>query len=252
MNIKLYPPLYLNEKGKRDNNEDSIFPLPQMVSENDTLFVVCDGVGGIDKGEVASHLACESFAEYFEQNHITISSEQEILSAFAYVQQQFDEYILKEPSAKGFGTTLVLLHTHQNGLTVAHCGDSRFYQIRENKIIFKTVDHTPVNDLVKNGIITPEEAALYPKSSRISRAIQGNIVQRTKPDVQLISDLKVNDYLVLCSDGIYGCMSDNDFVDILTANNLETEKLETIKTLCNANSNDNFSLYLLKIKEILS
>lgn len=250
MEIKIFQPLFLNEKGKRDNNEDSIFPFPQQASDEDKLFIVCDGVGGVDKGEVASHLACTEFSNYFVQNKIIESSEQTIFDAFAYVQQKFDDYIAEEPSAKGFGTTLVLLHFHKNGITVAHCGDSRLYQIRENKIIFTTTDHTPVNELVRNGILTPEEAAQKPKSSRISRAIQGNSVMRTKPDTEIINNLKENDYLFLCSDGIHGSVSDNELVDIFSANISETEKSNTIKTLCEANSNDNYSIYILKIKEV--
>jgi len=250
MNIKIDKPLYINEKGKRDNNEDCIFPFPNQATENDKLFLVCDGVGGLEKGEVASNLACTSFAEYFANNKISISNEIEILNAFNYVQQKFDEHIAKEPSTKGFGTTLTLLHKHENGCTVSHCGDSRVYQIRDNQIIFKTTDHTAVNDLLKQGIITLEEAAAQSKTSRITRAIQGNTVQRTKPDIQIITDIQKDDYFVLCSDGVHGCLTDSDFTDILSANQPDNEKLETIKILCEANSNDNFSLYLLRVQEI--
>jgi len=250
MNIKIDKPIYLNEKGKRDNNEDCIFPFPNQADENNTLFLVCDGVGGLQKGEIASKLACTSFVEYFENNKIIISTETEILNGFAFVQQKFDDYITSEPTAKGMGTTLTLLHLHQNGCTVAHCGDSRIYQIRNEQILFKTIDHNATNDLLKQGIITPEEAAQQPKTNRITRAIQGNSVQRTKPDIQIITDIQTNDYFVLCSDGVYGCLSDNELVDILTAKQTENEKLETIKILCEANSNDNFSAYILKISEI--
>jgi len=250
MKILINKPLYLNETGKRENNEDCIFPFPNQATENDTLFIVCDGVGGLAKGEIASKLACDSFAQYFENNNIVTSSETEILNAFAFVQQKFDEYITNQPTAKGMGTTLTLLHLHENGCTVAHCGDSRIYQIRKNQIIFKTIDHNATNDLLKQGIITPEEAAEQPKTNRITRAIQGNLVQRTKPDIQIISDIQTDDYFVLCSDGVYGCLADNELVEILTANQTENEKLETIKILCEANSNDNFSIYIIKISEI--
>ena len=103
MNITIDKPLFLNEKGKRKNNEDCIFPSPNKATENDTLFLVCDGIGGLDKGEVASSLACISFAEYFANYNIVKSSEVEILDAFTFVQQKFDAQIEKEPSIKVFG-----------------------------------------------------------------------------------------------------------------------------------------------------
>lgn len=250
MKIDIYKPLCLNEKGKRDNNEDSIFPAIINAEENNSLFIVCDGVGGAEKGEIASDLACTAFAGFFADNNIVVSAKQEILDAFMYVQTKFDKYFEDTPAAKGMGTTLVLFHLHNNGVTVAHCGDSRFYHIRANKILYKTTDHTPINDLLKLGIITPEEAEQSPKSSRISRAIQGNSVQRTKPDVFCFNDILINDYLLICSDGVHGCITDNDMLEILTAKQNDSEKIETIKTLCEANSNDNFSLILVRIKNI--
>ncbi len=249
MKITIFPPLFLNEKGKRDNNEDSIFPLPNQATENDRLFVVCDGVGGADKGEVASELACRSFAEYFAQNPISENTEQYLLDSFEFTQQQFDKYFEQEPRAKGMGTTLVLLYIHANGLLVAHCGDSRLYHISKHEILFKTFDHSQVNELLKLGIITAQEAETLPKN-RISRAIQGNSVNRTKPDIKLITDIESNDYLFLCTDGVHGCLSDKDLIEILTANQSDAEKMNLIHTLCEANSKDNYSAYLIKIADV--
>jgi len=250
MKITIQTPLYINEKGKRQNNEDCIYPFPQTATESSTLFLVCDGVGGLAKGEVASNLACTSFAAFFSENNIETSNHNTIMEAFNFVQQQFDDQIEKEPAIKGFGTTLTLLHLHQNGATVAHCGDSRVYHFRNREIIFKTTDHNAVNDLLKAGIITPEEAAQQPRTNKITRAMQGNKVMQTKPDIHTITNLQENDYFLLCSDGVHGCMEDTDFIDIIFSNQTPNEKIDTVKTLCEANSNDNFSLYLIKISDI--
>lgn len=254
MKITLHKPQYLNEKGKRDNNEDSIYPMPSEATVNDRLFLVCDGVGGLDKGEIASRMACDYFALYFMDNPVQNSnkvlSEAEVLNAFKYVQQQFDAHFEIQPESKGMATTLTLLYITNESIIIAHCGDSRVYHIRGNQILFCTEDHTPVNDLLKQGIITPEEAAEQPKSSKISRAIQGNSVQRTKPDVKKISDIQTGDYFMLSTDGVHGSISDFELTEILSANQTEQEKTDTIRELCEANSHDNYSMYLLKINNI--
>ena len=148
------------------------------------------------------------------------------------------------------GTTMTLLFFAPTGAVLAHCGDSRIYHIRNNQVLFCTVDHTIVNELLRQEIITPEEAASQPKSNHISRAIQGNTVQRTKPDIHIITEITPNDYFLLCSDGVHGAISDTELTDILYSNQSEGEKLEVIHSLCEANSKDNYSVYLLKVKTV--
>jgi protein phosphatase len=251
MEIRLNPPLFLNEKGKRENNEDSIFPLPGKGTAADRLFIVCDGVGGAAKGEVASRLACDSLAAYFSKNK-THPGKAVILEAFDYTQQQFDEYLQNEPLAKGMGTTLVMLLIHDHGLTVAHCGDSRFYHFRQNMIIWKTLDHNITNEFVRQGVITAEEAASRPKTNRITRAIQGHTVQKTKPDIHFIGDVEPDDLFFLCSDGVFEALSDSDLTDILSSNQTLNEKMEIIHQICEANSRDNFSAYLIQVNDVSS
>jgi protein phosphatase len=249
MEIRLNPPLFLNEKGKRENNEDSIFPMPGKVTAEDRLFIVCDGVGGAAKGEVASRLACDSLSAYFSK-HQKQADEAAILEAFDFTQNQFDDYLLKQPAAKGMGTTLVMMLVHELGLTVAHCGDSRFCHFRKNRIIWQTLDHNITNELVRQGVITAEEAASRPKTNRITRAIQGHTVQKTKPDIHFISDIEEGDLFFLCSDGILEAVSDADLTDILSSAQTLNEKMEIIHQICEANSRDNFSAYLIEVDAV--
>jgi protein phosphatase len=155
---------------------------------------------------------------------------------------------LKEPFAKGMGTTLVLLLFHNEGVTAAHCGDSRIYHFRNGRIIWRTMDHTPVNDLVRQGIITAEEALQRPKSNRITRAIQGYSVHRSLPDIQLISDILPGDIFFLCSDGVYETLSDNNLSQVFASENTLSQKMEIIKNACESHSGDNYSGYLIEIK----
>lgn len=249
MEIRLKPPLFLNEKGQRENNEDSIFPLPGKGTAADKLFIVCDGVGGATKGEVASRLACDSMSVYLSKHQIQ-AGEAAILEAFDYTQNQFDDYLQKQPEAKGMGTTLVMMLVHEQGLTVAHCGDSRFYHFRKNRIIWQTFDHSMTNELVRQGLISAEEAASRPKSNRISRAIQGYSVHKSKPDIHFINDIKGGDLFFLCSDGVFEAFSDAELTDILSSSQTLNEKMEIIHQICEANSRDNFSAYLIEVDAV--
>ncbi len=252
MKIEIKQPLSLNGIGKRKNQEDSIFPPATLIQsslwKNHTdLFVVCDGVGGQNKGEIASELACGVFFSNVPINKI--STQTSIKQAFEKTQNAFDEYIAKNPESKGMATTLVAVHIHEKGLTVIHCGDSRFYHIRNGKILWQTEDHTVINELIKAGVMTEEEAK-DSNRNKISRAIQGNKTKETKPDIHFIKDIQKDDYLLLCSDGVSGSITDTELCDILSAEETNSEKIQTINILCEANSADNYSAYLIQIEDV--
>lgn len=122
---------------KRDNNEDSIFPTKDDNSPLKNLFVVCDGVGGSSKGEVASRLICTELNNFFVANNITFSNFEVIQSAVKFVVAQFDRYIKNHNEAHGMASTMTLLHLHENGATVAHIGDSRVYLFRKVKLFLE-------------------------------------------------------------------------------------------------------------------
>jgi len=165
MNVYLEKPYSINEIGERLNNEDALFPHNEEVSANHRLFIVCDGVGGSKKGEIASALACESIRSYFKS---FIHPQQEfrtdfIKKAVYYTEICFDEYLMENPSSKGMATTLSMLYIAPNGVFIAHAGDCRVYHIRNGKILYQTEDHSLVNSLVKTGRIQPAEAENHPQ-----------------------------------------------------------------------------------------
>jgi len=243
-------PLSFTEKGRRGNNEDFIYPDQKSLGESDRLFIVCDGVGGSHKGEVASELACTSFSEYFHE-HKPGSSDEELLNdAFNHTQSRFDEYNNTYPDSVGMATTLVVLYLGLSGTWIAHCGDSRCYHIRGGKVLWKTFDHTTVHELLKLGIITPEEAAQSARSNRITRAVMGTRFRTVKPDYHQIVDIQSGDYFLLCTDGVWSSFSEKELLEILSDSSDETKKIESIKYLCKIYSDDNYSAILLRIKEI--
>lgn len=255
--FSLAPPLALHQTGPRDHNEDAIYPPAGGAHTDGRLYLVCDGVGGREKGEVASQLACQRFVDYFSsqppppEGLDPEAGKSYILEAFNEVQTHFDTYKAEHPDTKGMATTLTLAYLHAQGITVAHCGDSRVYHIRGGDIRFCTTDHTPVNDLLRAGIITEEEAAEEPPSSKISRAIQGHEAQRTRPDVTTLTDLQTGDYLLLCTDGVTGSLTDEELCAVLSSADTDNaSKVENIRELCQANATDNYSLYLLQLEDV--
>lgn len=251
MKIELFTPGTIFCQGKRENMEDYILPVEGTANENDTLFIVCDGMGGHTKGEAASKLASETFAGYLIPRLTEDITARLLTDAFDHVQNTFDLFVADNPETKGMGTTVVLAILNREGVAVLHCGDSRLYHFRNSEIIWKTTDHTLVNEWLKQGLVTKNEAEHHPKSNVITRAIQGKHVHNVQPDVHFISDIRTDDYLLLCSDGIYSGVSDDQLTEILASNEADEAKLNHIKSLCEGNSRDNYSAYLVKVRDIL-
>lgn len=251
MQIQINIPFGYNELGGRSNNEDSVFPNINTASQHDKLFLVCDGVGGATKGEIASQLACKGFSEYFTKNNITYSDKKIIGEALDYTEQVFDEYLAENPASKGMGTTVTLLHIHSGGVTLAHIGDSRIYQIRNGSIIQQTKDHSLAMELFSSGIITLEQAREHPRRNEITRALQGKSVRQTKADVLVTDDIQIGDYFFLCTDGVLEKVDENILED-LTKQYDEPETIVTaLKELSMGQTKDNFSAYLIKISDVV-
>ena len=244
MIITIYPPMAMNERGRRATNQDFIFP--QKPSASDTLFMVCDGVGGMAHGEDASRIICQSFAQSLENQFFT--DESHIASALIKAEKALNEYAQQSFSPKGMATTLTLLHLHHAGATVAHIGDSRVYQFRKEAIVFKTQDHSWVNELVASGVITSEQARTHPQRNVIARAIQAG--KPAKADVIHLKDVQPDDYFLLCSDGILEHLLDNQLIALMNGGLSDLEKMNEIFTICQEKSKDNFSCCLVHIKAV--
>ncbi|WP_422103808.1 PP2C family protein-serine/threonine phosphatase [Winogradskyella sp.] len=135
-NNYMYAPVYLNEIGQRENNEDSIYP--KNPSLHDRLFIVCDGVGGRSKGEIASALVCEKFAEYINQYDKDHVSKAYFESGLKYVEEKMEDHTKENVEAFKMATTLTLLYfsTDYKAAYLIWIGDSRIYHIRNGEILF--------------------------------------------------------------------------------------------------------------------
>lgn len=250
--MKLGMPYALNEIGGRSNQEDSIFPVKGEANESTRLFLVCDGMGGHENGEVASGLVCSTFGKLLANvDHEDFTVEM-FLDALNEAYDALDREDPDPQSMRKMGTTLTFLHLNDHEVVVAHMGDSRVYHVRpseQNAIIYQSSDHSLVNELVRAEIITPEEALTHPRRNVITRAMQPKLDPRHKADVRTFNDVQAGDYFFLCSDGVLESVSNDALVEILRRDVADVEKIEAVKALCAASSRDNFSAYLVPVVE---
>src|SRR5690606_25280498 len=248
--MKTYKPYGFSELGGRENNEDSVFPDPKQAGTEDRLFMVCDGVGGSAKGEVASKLVCRYFARYFSANALRTDDAGFLRQALRFAEEKLSDHQLLYPETKGMSTTLTLLYLDDvsGKALVAWVGDSRIYQIRDGKIIFRSKDHSEVQDLVDMGEITEEEARIHPRKNVILRAVSGS-ERPTRIDQVLLEGIQENDFFLLCTDGVLEQVDDSKLENWFLQHKSPEELKDSVYAECEGRTKDNFSLYIVKIKD---
>lgn len=251
MKITLGQPYSFWQLGKRGNQEDCRFPGADVPQECDPFFVVCDGVGGSEKGEVASSTVCRTVAKALDGHNW---NQPFTAQDFAKVLEQVYAAMTKAstPSNVGMATTLTFVAFNSDGCLAAHMGDSRIYQVRPGVgILYRSDDHSLVNVLVHSGNLSPDEAENHPKSNVITRCIS---VPRKGEDpmpatVLQITDIAKGDYFFLCSDGVLKCVDDDTLVEILSDEAPDTEKIDCIANL-SRDSDDNNTAYLIPVVDV--
>lgn len=249
MNIAIATPCAISEKGSRLNNEDAVYPLPEVASSEHKLFMVCDGVGGAEKGEVASALACEAFQTFFSTFKEEPVEAGYVQRAVQYVESRFDEYVASRPEAKGMATTFTLVYLGEEGAVLAHVGDSRIYHFRKGEIRYRTTDHSLVSSLVSLGKITEEKAREHPQRNVILRAIQGTN-HATEADIVVLNNIQPGDYLFMCTDGVQERFTDHDLSALFAAPQSPEQIRDRILDMCYGRTRDNFSFYLIPINNV--
>ncbi len=251
MNIKLYPPQAIHELGHRSNQEDSIFPLLGNATADDRLFVLCDGMGGHERGEVASSAICQGLANYFQKeiNADEILPDEKFLDALEYAYQQLDAK--DNGSFRKTGTTMTMLYFHRGGCTAAHIGDSRIYHVRPSSrtILYKSRDHSLVFELYQMGEIGYDEMKTHPRKNQISRAMIPGADNRQEADIVHITDIQAGDYFMICSDGVLENMDDEEIIDWLVTETTDEEKCRKLVDMTNDND-DNHSAYLVHVNKV--
>lgn len=250
----------IKELGQRANQEDSMFPEMGNATNDDRLFILCDGMGGHEKGEVASQTVCEAMGESVMKqcpDAEGVFTDDMLRQALSDALDALDKK--DDGSEKKMGTTMTFLKLHHDGATIAHIGDSRVYHIRsgatanDTKILFQTRDHSLVNDLVKSGNLTPEEAKNFERKNVITRAMQPNLERRPRADIYHTDDIKAGDYFMLCSDGILEQMEDENIRFIFSGESpniaTDADRVEMIRKVT-ADNKDNHTAFIIHISEV--
>lgn len=227
---------------ERDINEDRY---SSVQIDNASVWVVCDGMGGTVGGELAAQLAIETIKRSLESYGSSIGA-QELADA---IQEANRVIVLRRqnPAFSGMGTTIVSAYVSDDELHVMHAGDSRAYFIDSDKIQQLTSDHTYVQDLVNRGMISEEEALSHPQSHVLTRCLGGEL--RVSLDIGSFSLSKTNDmnWLMLCSDGLYSLVDDNEFYQIITSNSPQEACIALVELARERGGYDNITVAVLPL-----
>jgi serine/threonine protein phosphatase PrpC len=255
MKIQIEEPLIFSLTGQRANNEDFVYP---TAPTSDTrLFMVCDGIGGWDKGEVASRLVAEAIADYFQQYPPVAVTKTYLIDTITHAHLALAEYLQQNPLLSRVGSTLALLYLDEGGVTVAHVGDSRVYHLRKGQILHQTQDHRYVLELVSEGIITQEQAQTHPRRNSLSRSIgveSNNLsLKIDNPTVNYLTDIQAGDYFFLCTDGVLEQLNEEKLKEVFK--NPSSQKgmfqIEQILSICQNQTRDNYSGCLVSIRDVI-
>jgi PPM family protein phosphatase len=258
--VRMEPQQFISASGQsigkqRDHNEDSLFTFSTcMGGETNTaplgLFVVADGMGGHQFGEVASSTAVRTMANYLlKRFHTYLINPSEGMGD--PLQEMMRAAIIEAQravtqAAPGSGTTLTAALVLGGQMTIGHVGDSRAYGIHtDGRVDVLTRDHSLVKRLQELGQITNEEAVIHPQRNVLYRALgQGEVLE---PDIFTIPFPQPG-YLLLCSDGLWSVLPDDDLCKLVTsAPNLHTACQNLIEAANNAGGPDNISAVLVQL-----
>ena len=235
------------DKGKmREINEDGFYITEDQFSKLQ-LFILADGMGGCNAGEIASNQAITSARKYIETNFENTPKDREnlmklIKSSIEYANMVVYEESLKKEELEGMGTTLEVCLIYNNRAYIGHVGDSRIYRIRNDFMRKLTQDHSYVEKLVQEGTITKEQAEHHEKKNILMKALGCNAY--VEPDV-MVKGFQKEDILVICSDGLTNMVNIQDINKIVKAN-FELATRELIE-LANQNGGiDNITIITIK------
>jgi serine/threonine protein phosphatase PrpC len=222
---------------QRRDNEDSAFARAP-------LFVVADGMGGAQAGEVASRIAIETFEHDLPDG---LAPEQGLAERVREANRRIYDSAREERERAGMGTTLTAAYLEDQSLAIAHVGDSRAYMLRDGSLQRLTRDHSLVDELVRRGKLTEEQAAEHPQRSIITRALG------PEPEVEVDTwsyPVRPGDVLLLCSDGLTSMLSEDQVAGILThASTLEQAGNELIAAANAAGGRDNITVVLFEVED---
>jgi protein phosphatase len=230
----------LTDTGRqRRGNEDASFARPP-------LFVVADGMGGAQAGEVASRTAVELFAAGLPDGDGSV--EERLAALVAEANARIHALATADADRAGMGTTLTAAYVGERDVAVAHVGDSRLYLWRDGALEQRTDDHSLVGELVRRGQLSPEEAEDHPQRSIITRALgpEGDVAVDHHS-----SPARDGDVFLLCSDGLTSMVPDETIAKVLaTTRSLRVAARDLVRAANDAGGRDNITVVLFRVEDV--
>lgn len=215
-----------SETGKRIANQD-ICRVVEMPEENRCLLVVCDGMGGHAMGDAAAETVCNAVCNFWEDNPGKSDCEEKVLTAFAHASEAL-YYRSRMVRPIEMGTTLVMASVENNTVTIAHCGDSRCYLLRNGEVVHQTTDHSrPGTEIVTRCFFSMDPEVAIPDINRI--------------------EMEKGDRIFLCTDGVYKAMAPQILAARLQDDKTLENVVDVIKFMCEKFSTDNYSGILYEV-----
>ncbi len=229
----------------REINEDNYFMSKEPIGKLPNLFIIADGMGGHNAGEVASKLAVEGFVNYVKNDSSTETIEGIFIKATQYANNVIYEKAIHTSEMNGMGTTMVACSLIDDILYVINIGDSRLYVI-DQALKQVTIDHSYVEELIRVGEITRDESIHHPAKNKITRAL--GIVHHADPDIY---KLRANELtkIFLCSDGLTTMVRDERIFEALSSNiEIREQGNMLVDEAINNGGTDNITLLIIDIK----
>lgn len=237
--LRAADPIAKSDTGRqrRENEDSALAQAP--------VFVVADGMGGAQAGEVASQIAVEAFKQGLPESG---TPEQRLVSRVLEANRRIFDVSRSERERAGMGTTLTAAYLDDSNLTIAHVGDSRAYLFRNGSLRRLTQDHSLVDELVRRGKLTEEQAAEHPQRSIITRALG------PEPEVEVDTwtyPVRPDDVLMLCSDGLTSMVSEERVGEILASSDSLNAAAQALIDEANAaGGRDNITVVLFRVEEV--
>ncbi len=212
------------------------------------LFILCDGMGGHRSGDVASRTAAESIETYVRMqsalDYDDEKAERVLRGAVSYANNIVYTRAKSMKELAGMGTTVDICMVDFDMLYIAHVGDSRVYLLREGQLCQLTTDHSLVEEMIQSGLITESEAQSHPNKNVITRAVGTN---RTVQCDFLAQELKQDDILLMCSDGLSNMLTESEMKNILISSDKPQTIAEELVEKANINGGkDNITAIVVK------
>lgn len=221
-------------------NEDCVY-----IGKN--IFILADGMGGANYGDIASQIAVDILST-LDKDYEDISREELksiIISHIFDADVKIRKYAELHPEAQGMGTTVIIVISYRNSILIAWCGDSRCYKYKNGSLSILTKDHSYVQQLIDDKIITREESFSHPDNSMITRFIGGGI-SLCLPDMIIIERGDI-EFLIACSDGLSGYCTDSSIKSVIESTPKISIIPEALKDLAlNQGSDDDITIVTFK------